>query len=167
MNVLNRNSSFTDTIKFFGSFLNIQGDIEPPSFSIPLDVVSNFVHFLVEGLSIVLVVSDESCQTLVPLEMGNFIIEVLYLVGDEILDVLALLAVVDPILCILVANILDQLGLVLLEPLLYEQKELLLALAELLSDVLGQPVDVVVKLHLRPINSTFLRSNSSNFTIEL
>ena len=167
MNVLNRYSSFADAIKFLSSLLNIQGNVEPPSFSIPLDVVANLVHFLVKGLSIILVVSDESGQALVPLEVGYFIIEVLYLVGNEILDILALLAVVDPILGILVANILYQLGLVLLEPLLDEQKQLLLALAQLLANVLRQPVDVVVQLYLRPINSTFLRSNYSSLTIEL
>ena len=167
MNVLNRYSSFADAIKFLSSLLNIQGNVEPSRFSIPLDVVANLVHFLVEGLSIVLVVSDKSGQALVPLEVGYFIIEVLYLMGDEILDILALLAVVDPILGILVANILNQLGLVLLEPLLNEQKQLLLALPQLLADVLRQPVDVVVQLHLRSINSTFLRSNYSSLTIEL
>ena len=167
MNVLNRNSSLTNAVKFFSSFLNIQGNIEPSSFSIPLDVVGNLVHFLVECLSIILVVSDESGKALVSLEVSYFIIEVLYLMGDEILDILALLPIVYPVLSVLIPDILHQFGLVLLEPLLNKQKQLLLALPQLFPDVFRQPVDIVVQFHLCHSNGTFLRSNYYNLTIEL
>ena len=167
MNVLNRNSSLTNAVKFFSSFLNIQGNIEPSSFSIPLDVVGNLVHFLVECLSIILVVSDESGKALVSLEVSYFIIEVFYLMGDEILDILALLPIVYPVLSVLIPDILHQFGLVLLEPLLNKQKQLLLALPQLFPDVFRQPVDIVVQFHLCHSNGTFLRSNYYNLTIEL
>ena len=167
MNVLNRNSSVADAFKLFRSLLNIQGNIEPSSFSIPLDVVGNLVHFLVECLSIILVVSDESGKALVSLEVSYFIIEVFYLMGDEILDILALLPIVYPVLSVLIPDILHQFGLVLLEPLLNKQKQLLLALPQLFPDVFRQPVDIVVQFHLCHSNGTFLRSNYYNLTIEL
>ena len=148
MNILNSNSFVTNTIKFFGSLVNIQGDIESACFPVPLNIVSDLVHLFFKSFSIILVVSDERSKALISLESGDLIVKVLNLMIDKILDVLTLLSVVNSIFSIFALDVINQPCFVLLKTFLNKQKQLFLALTQLFPYVLRQSSYVVTQLHL-------------------
>ena len=160
--VLEAHYLFADVLQSSRQFLGVEGDVEPAGPFVLLDVLCDLAHRILQHLLIRLIEADECGEALVALEEGDLVIESLDLADDVLPYLLALLPAVDRVLGVLAADLVDELALVGLELLVDEVVQLVLALGQLLADVVGQALDVVGQLHLDSRTGTFLRLNSSS-----
>lgn len=103
---------------------------------------------------------------MVSFELGDFLIESFYLSRDELPNLFAFFAIVDAFLSVLDSDVINEFVLVVFKALFDHLIELFFAVRQLLTNILWQSLDVTAQLHLPKTTTTFLRSNSSNRTIQ-
>lgn len=166
MDVLDADQPLTDLSEALRQLLRIDRNVQSSCVTITLDVLHNLRNLLLQLLLISLVETDECRQALVPLQLRNLFIKDIDLRSNNFPHLLTLLATIYSFLIVFSPNLLDEPSLKRLELLIHEAVYLLLAVRQLLADVLRQSLDVTPHFGLHKRGDTFLRANSSNLTME-